>query len=107
MREAARAAAEIADGLTPERLLESRRDQLALSKALEWIGEAASKLSVEFRGAHPEVPWDAIIGMRHRLVHDYPRTDFTRLLDTVHQHIPGLLRHLDPLIPPLPREDSQ
>jgi uncharacterized protein with HEPN domain len=35
------------------------------------VGEAIYKLSDAFRKAHPEVPWRAIIGMRHILVHDY------------------------------------
>ncbi|MDQ3101993.1 MAG: DUF86 domain-containing protein [Bacteroidota bacterium] len=32
-------------------------------------------LSKELRSAHAEVPWPLIIGMRHRLVHDYFRID--------------------------------
>lgn len=35
------------------------------------IGEAAGKLSVNLRENNPQIPWDAIINMRHRIVHDY------------------------------------
>lgn len=35
------------------------------------VGEASFKLSDAVREAHPEVPWRAIVGMRHILVHDY------------------------------------
>lgn len=35
------------------------------------IGEAASKISIEFRKEHPDVPWQKIIGMRNRLIHVY------------------------------------
>jgi uncharacterized protein with HEPN domain len=49
MREFARDAASIADGLTAERFQSSRHDQLALAKAIELIGEAASRVSKAFR----------------------------------------------------------
>jgi uncharacterized protein with HEPN domain len=35
------------------------------------VGEAIYKLSESFRKTHPHVPWRAVIGMRHILVHDY------------------------------------
>ncbi len=39
------------------------------------LGEAAYKLPESFRREYPQVPWNAIIGMRHILVHDYFRVD--------------------------------
>jgi len=38
---------------------------------LQVMGEASRTLSEKFRNAHPEIPWQKIIGMRHVLVHDY------------------------------------
>ena len=35
------------------------------------IGEASFKLSESVREAHPEVPWRALVGVRHILVQDY------------------------------------
>ena len=35
------------------------------------IGEAARKLSDEFRVQHPDVPWAEIVAMRNVLVHEY------------------------------------
>ena len=40
-------------------------------KNIEIIGEAAYKLSQQFRDTHPETPWKIIMKMRHVLVHDY------------------------------------
>jgi len=48
---------------------ESLRDSIALRTQV--IGEAASKLSPAFCARHPEVPWSRVVGMRHRIVHDY------------------------------------
>jgi len=35
------------------------------------IGEAISRLSVELRERHPEMPWRQVIAVRHRIVHAY------------------------------------
>ena len=43
----------------------------ALVRAVEVIGEAASRLTPETREAAPAVPWVQIIGMRNRLIHAY------------------------------------
>ena len=45
--------------------------QIIFTHLVQIIGEAAARVSVETRDAHPEIPWQKIIGMRHRLVHDY------------------------------------
>ena len=45
--------------------------QAALTRWLQNIGEAASRLSPELRSRHHEVPWQSITGMRHRVVYDY------------------------------------
>jgi uncharacterized protein with HEPN domain len=48
------------------------RDEMlrfALVRAVEILGEAASKVSPETRAAAPVVPWTAIVAMRNRLVH--------------------------------------
>jgi uncharacterized protein with HEPN domain len=62
---------------------------LGLTKALEIIGEAASRLSDESRVAMPEVPWDEIVAMRNRLVHVYFDIDMDQVWSTcVHDIYP-------------------
>lgn len=41
----------------------------ALVRAIEIIGEAATRVTEESRRATPEVPWPMIVSMRNRLVH--------------------------------------
>jgi len=43
--------------------------QLALTRLVEIIGEAANRVSAETQRQHPDIPWPAIIGMRNRLIH--------------------------------------
>lgn len=54
------------DDLDTERIL-----FYAVVKNIEIIGEAAFRLTKEFRQQHTETPWSSIVLMRHVLVHDY------------------------------------
>jgi uncharacterized protein with HEPN domain len=49
--------------------------QLAMLHLIQRLGEAASRLTAEFRAAHPEFPWGEMIGMRNRIVHGYDDLD--------------------------------
>ena len=49
--------------------------QLAMVHLIQRLGEAASRLTADFRAAHPEFPWGEMIGMRNRIVHAYHDLD--------------------------------
>jgi uncharacterized protein with HEPN domain len=49
--------------------------QLAVLHLIQRLGEGASRLSADFRAAHPEFPWGEMIGMRNRIVHGYDDLD--------------------------------
>lgn len=83
-----------------EKFQDDRMRQLAVVKAMEIIGEAASQLSEEFRSQHWEIPWREIIGMRHRLVHGYFEIDIERVWRTAREDVPGFLSQIEPLVPP-------
>lgn len=71
MLEAAVEAQEFVEGRSRDDLTSDRMLLLALTKSIEIIGEAASRISLEFREQHPELPWTDIVGMRNRLIHAY------------------------------------
>lgn len=48
---------------------------------------------------YPEIPWKAIVGMRHKVVHDYFGVDEDVVWRTVTNELPPLLEKLRPLIP--------
>jgi len=66
----------------------------AVVRAIEVVGEAASKLSEEFRAAHPGIPWRAIVGMRNRLIHAYFDIDTETVWETTTQELPPILNQL-------------
>ncbi len=96
----AREAVELADGLTFIAFKRNRAMQLAILKAVETVGEAASRVGADTRDAHPEIPWADIVGMRNRLVHEYFRVNLARVWETVEEDIPRLIPQLERLVPP-------
>jgi uncharacterized protein with HEPN domain len=82
----ARLARKFYDGVTWEQFREDIKLQSAVQHALQIVGEAAFKVSKQ-QEAMPGVPWPRIIGLRHRLVHDYPRIELPKPWTTVQQHV--------------------
>ena len=74
--------------------------RLALAHLIQIIGEAARRVSPETQQAHPEVPWSQIIGMRHKVVHDYLEVDEDIVWDVVTADLPPLADALERILPP-------
>ena len=87
-------------GLSREDFLANEEKQDVVAVLIQRIGEAARKLSEDFRAAHSEIPWPGIIGMRHRLVHLYSEIDPQRLWEVVERDILDLIALVEPLVPP-------
>ncbi len=71
--------------------------QLAVTHLIQIIGEAARLVSDGYRDQHAEIPWHQIIGMRHRIVHDYLNIDFDIVWEVAHREIGGLIAQLEDL----------
>ena len=69
-------------------------------RPLEIIGDVARKISHETKKSHPEIPWNDMIGMRNRLIHEYFRSNLQTVWDTVQDDIPRLLTLIEPLVLP-------
>jgi uncharacterized protein with HEPN domain len=72
----------------------------ALVRAIEIIGEAASRISGGTQQTFPEIPWRLIIGMRNRLVHAYFDVDREIVWKCATEEVPELLPKLRRLIKP-------
>ena len=59
------------------------------------ISENSVKLTQGFKDAHKDIPWQAIKGMRNRIVHDYGEVDLTIVYETVTKSIPEIYKKLN------------
>lgn len=100
MLDAAREALTFAKGHSRGDLSVDRQLVMALAKEVEIVGEAAYQLSQEARESLPEMPWEDIIGMRHRLVHGYFDINLDILWRTVQEDLPLLESVLERVLPP-------
>jgi uncharacterized protein with HEPN domain len=82
--------------------LEDAKTQAAVLHQMVLIGEAAKRLSPEFRERHADIPWRDVCGMRDRVIHQYDRVDLDLVWEAAARETPRLLRLLEPLLPPSP-----
>ena len=75
MLDHAQEAVSISRGRSREILEEDRLLNLALTRLVEIVGEAAGRIPREERRKYPAIDWPRIIGMRNRLIHQYDRLD--------------------------------
>ena len=76
--------------------------RFALIHLVQVIGEAARQVSPGFSAQHSEIPWADIIGMRHKVVHDYLGVDEDIVWQVVTEDLPELVTTLASIIPPEP-----
>ena len=95
MLEAARAAMSFVRGRTRCDLGADQMLSFAVVRAIEVLGEAASKVSPGGRALAANIPWPSVTGMRHRLVHAYFDINLDLVWDTVTQDLPPLISELE------------
>ena len=106
MREAACEIAQFIKGVSYDEFESQKVLRYAVERQILVIGEAAGRVSSNLRGAHPEIPWGSIIAQRNILAHEYGEILVERIWRVASEHIPELIRLLDPLIPELPKQNS-
>lgn len=58
------------------------------------ISENSRKLSEEYKELNSNIPWNALYGLRNRIVHDYGNVDLNIVFETLKNDIPDLLEIL-------------
>jgi Uncharacterized conserved protein len=91
MIEAAEAALGFIAGRSLEEFRSDKMIQFAVARAIEILGEAASKMTAAGRASQPALPWQAMVGMRNRLIHAYFDVDAEVVWKTVSEELPPLL----------------
>ncbi|MGK7907483.1 MAG: DUF86 domain-containing protein [Synechococcus sp.] len=75
MRQAIREIQEDTDGLTYAEFERNRTVRRAVERNFEILGEAASRVSDNFRDSHLEIDWRKIVGLRNVIIHRYEQVD--------------------------------
>ncbi|HSM82538.1 MAG TPA: DUF86 domain-containing protein [Nodosilinea sp.] len=98
MLQAAREILSFAEGFDRVGLEGDRRTCSAILYEIIVIGEAANRLSSEFKAHYAHIPWQSIVGMRNILAHHYDQVDTDIIWDAARMDIPELIAMLEPLL---------
>ena len=72
--------------------------QDAVIRNFEVIGEAAKRVSDQFKQAHPNVPWRRVAGFRDVLIHDYLGVDLNEVRGIVERNLSDLKRKIEAIL---------
>ncbi len=62
----------------------------AVVRNLEIIGEVANRLPDEFKEKYSEIEWYKVVGLRHRIVHEYFGIDLEIIWQILQKDLPEL-----------------
>ena len=86
-------------GMSRDAFLKDSRTTDAVVRNLEIIGEVASRLPTEVKQRSPAIAWPQIVGLRHRIVHDYFGIDLEIVWQILQNDLAVLKTTLQPLRP--------
>lgn len=90
------------DGISYEQFVADDRNCAAVAHYFTVLGEAANRVTAEFRANHSEVPWTHVVGLRNVVVHEYFDVDYSVMWDTIQHDLKPLLALLKPIVDALP-----
>ncbi len=85
-------------GLDRDDFVADGRTYDAVLRNIELIGEAATHVPSEVRGASPDIEWRQLIGSRNRIAHAYLGIDDDVIWDIVQNDVPSLSVKLQRLL---------
>jgi uncharacterized protein with HEPN domain len=86
------------EGVAYEDFISNTMRQDAVVRQLLVIGEAAKRISDDFKALHPAIPWRQMTGMRDILVHAYDHVDIDEVWRVVTDDLKNLVTAIEPLL---------
>ena len=86
---------EFISGVTEDRFHEDKLIRNAVGMSLINIGELVKALPMDFRAAHPELPWRSITGMRDQVAHKYHTLDMVAVWNVAQNRIPEIIAFIE------------
>jgi uncharacterized protein with HEPN domain len=93
-------------GLSYGDFVKNRIVQSAVVFRIMVMGEAAKRLSEEFRRNHPTIEWKELAGMRDRCVHGYDSINLDIVWAVVRVDAPAIEKYLKTIVKPPPAQES-
>ena len=100
MRKYAQVTQDLVAGLTPAEVEASMQVFLAVCRAIEIVGEAASRIDPAIRQTLPVTAWRDIIRTRNVIVHGYAKINVVILCEIAERHMPVLVAEPDAILGP-------
>ena len=79
----------------------------AVVRNFEIIGEAANRVSEDFKSSHPEIEWRRMIGFRNRIIHEYFGIDYEMVWKIKENNLAELNDFIEQIINSLPDQPDQ
>lgn len=70
----------------------------AVVRNLSIIGEAVKNTPKEIKSKHHDIPWNEIMGMRNKVIHEYFDTDEDILWKTIKEDLPIFKKQISGLL---------
>lgn len=99
MLDHAREAVTMIRGRERSELDTDRMLQLAVTRVLEIVGEAANRVTSQGRARYPGIPWQEVITTRHRIIHGYDTVDYDIVWQILTEELPPLIVALEQALP--------
>lgn len=82
---------EFTKGMTLELYESELKTRFAVERNFEIIGEAASRISENYKLIHPEIEWRILKDFRNFIIHEYFGINNEIVWDTIQLRLPDLL----------------
>jgi len=99
MLQAANELLEMNQGATFETFIDDIKLMRATERSLEIVGEAARRLSDDFKRQHAQIQWHLMIGQLNIIAHEYGQIDYEMLFKTVIEDMPDIVEQLSQILP--------
>jgi uncharacterized protein with HEPN domain len=99
MLKAAKELQDMNQGSSFEDFIDDIKLMRATERSLEIMGEAARRLSTEFKEQHNQTLWHLMIGQRNIIAHEYGQIDYEMLYKTVIEDVPAMVIQLKQILP--------
>jgi uncharacterized protein with HEPN domain len=77
-------------GMSFDVFSKDRKSVDAVVRNLEIIGEASNRLPADFKNSHSQIEWHKVVGLRHRIVHEYFGIDLQIVWQILQKDLPSL-----------------